>query len=212
MHTSERTHAAKHFPTSSLRSAMRGTIECDNDSFAYFCSCSHNALHNAHHHYRRNVTVHRVWPKNDDVESKDTGISIQILSFAYLHHLLLFPEQKCEKCTTRNGTNKVHLFRDFFSRLRRCHREYLLPIITMHYAYVGVGSCLHLFILLALARAPIHGSTSDNDCLSMNMHSVRGYLLLNNVFWHLLVSFILYFFFAVFSVVQCCWLISRRLF
>lgn len=115
------------------------------------------------------VTVHRVWPKND-VESKDTGISIQILSFAYLHHLLLFPEQK--KNMEKMELIKCIYFGIFSSASSVPSRISVTYYHNAIYAYVGVGSCLHLFILLALTRAPIHASTSYNDCLSMNMHSV----------------------------------------
>lgn len=43
-------------------------------------------------------------------ERKDTGISIQILSFAYLHHL---PEQE-NNVLLQMVTNKVHLLGIFF--------------------------------------------------------------------------------------------------
>lgn len=94
-------------------------------------------------------------------------------------------------------------------------REYLLPIYYYyysHYAYGdgdGAAGCappfiyFSSFLALAVGRAPIHASTKNARVPKIasrwmvNMHSEWSgtYLLLNNVFWQLLGSFMFHFYF-----------------
>lgn len=76
-------------------------------------------------------------------ERKDTGISIQILSFAYLHHL---PEQE-NNVLLQMVTNKVHLLGIFFF----ITIEYIFHLYYYYYYHSIHGLCILHMVMLARA-------------------------------------------------------------